>query len=551
TTVLENVTIGGAIRKLTADGKFVITFNSGWEHFGTLGVKSHVGQTEFDAGYRAGMYMAANGVTKGICLNHEPGNSGVTLRCSGYKQGLAAGGGTFVAADLIVDEKQSTSIQSSLQSALSRDAAINGVLMTNLDVALAATQLNLPKWSTRGPGAKMLGTFDVSDTGIEKVKDGSIEFLVSQQEFVQAFLPIQLFLLNYVAGVRLTSNLLKSGPALITSKNYQASLCQANRSLPGCSARPPSNLTISLVTYGNWFQDDFWQLARFGALQAAADYGILPENIKLLSTNNFDLTAESRLFNQSISISDAVAVAVPSNTTGFLSGLAAADAMGVPVVTFGEGGSAFDFATQNFARRPLLHIGMIERDVGFEAGLRFARSGGFPSLLHQLGNDMLLNYCNGFQSGLVAGGSQVALIDNTNYAVVSSLNKPSAISQLQSLIATSDADGWFFLTTNVGEFALDSLKTTSKTIRVSGIGQSSTLMAAVRASTISFLVSPQAYLQGYLAVSMLATFKSIGYLIQNDLLQTNFTLSADDASSLAEATCWPNSTEVNPGALCP
>ena len=80
----------------------VISMNSGSDVAAELGILTHVGQTEYEAGFGGGQRMAEAGVTNAICVNQEVGNAALDLRCQGFTDALAETGGTVetVAVDL-------------------------------------------------------------------------------------------------------------------------------------------------------------------------------------------------------------------------------------------------------------------------------------------------------------------------------------------------------------------------------------------------------------------------------------------------------------------
>src|SRR4029079_13134961 len=72
-----------SIKKAIEAGIPVVSMNSGSDVFRDLGIKAHVGQTEFQAGLGAGERFKAAGVKNPVCFNQEVGNQALTLRCNG------------------------------------------------------------------------------------------------------------------------------------------------------------------------------------------------------------------------------------------------------------------------------------------------------------------------------------------------------------------------------------------------------------------------------------------------------------------------------------
>src|SRR5438067_1016692 len=77
--------LGPAIRRAVAAGIPVISMNSGSDVAQQLGILTHVGQTEFEAGQGGGTQMAIAGVKHALSVNQEVGNGAPDRRCNGFK----------------------------------------------------------------------------------------------------------------------------------------------------------------------------------------------------------------------------------------------------------------------------------------------------------------------------------------------------------------------------------------------------------------------------------------------------------------------------------
>jgi simple sugar transport system substrate-binding protein len=83
--------LGPAIAAALAAGIPVLSINSGADVYRELGVLAHVGQTEYEAGYAGGERLAAAGVRRALCINHEVGNTAQDQRCRGLTDALVLG----------------------------------------------------------------------------------------------------------------------------------------------------------------------------------------------------------------------------------------------------------------------------------------------------------------------------------------------------------------------------------------------------------------------------------------------------------------------------
>jgi simple sugar transport system substrate-binding protein len=204
-----------SIKKAIEAGIPVISMNSGSDVFRDLGIKAHVGQTEFQAGLGAGERFKAAGVKNAVCFNQEVGNQALTLRCNGFFQGmgLAEGQGKVLTGKI----SDPAGMQASIAAALQADATIDGVLTLGPSVAAPA----LAAVAAAGKPIH-LATFDLSADVLTAIKDGKMDFAIDQQQFLQGYLPI-VILTNYAETRNLPTGdgtgLIMTGPGFVTKDN--------------------------------------------------------------------------------------------------------------------------------------------------------------------------------------------------------------------------------------------------------------------------------------------------------------------------------------------
>jgi simple sugar transport system substrate-binding protein len=159
----------------------ILSINSGSDAFKELGLLTHIGQTEFEAGVGAGERMADAGVTNTICVNQEVGNVALDLRCEGFAEGLGGIPSEVVAVDLT----DPTGAQAAIEAALSADDSIDGILTlgpTGADPALAALEAS-------GSDAQ-IATFDLSENVLTAIDEGRMLFAIDQQQYLQGYLGV-------------------------------------------------------------------------------------------------------------------------------------------------------------------------------------------------------------------------------------------------------------------------------------------------------------------------------------------------------------------------
>lgn len=192
----------------------VISMNSGSDVAAELGILTHVGQTEYEAGYGGGQRMAEAGVTNAICVNQEVGNAALDLRCQGFTDALAESGGTV--ETVAVDLADPTGAQQRISAALSGDDTINGILTlgpTGAAPALAALT------ESGQLGQIPLATFDLSPEVLDAIEAGDMLFAIDQQQYLQGYLPIVLLTLYNTNLNTIANPVLMTGPGFVTQEN--------------------------------------------------------------------------------------------------------------------------------------------------------------------------------------------------------------------------------------------------------------------------------------------------------------------------------------------
>ena len=204
--------LGDSIQAAVDAGIPVVSINSGSDVYESLGILTHVGQTEFEAGVGAGERMAEAGVTNTICVNQEVGNAALDLRCEGFAEGLGGIPSEVVAVDLT----DPTGAQAAVEAALSADDTIDGVLTlgpTGADPALAALD------AAGLTGEIQIATFDLSESVLNAINDGNMLFAIDQQQYLQGYLGV-LIVTQYAQYGLLPGggNPVLTGPGFVTQE---------------------------------------------------------------------------------------------------------------------------------------------------------------------------------------------------------------------------------------------------------------------------------------------------------------------------------------------
>lgn len=197
------------VREAVEAGIPVVLFNAGLDEYEELGALTYFGQTEFEAGVAAGERMAGEGVTNGICINHQQGQLTLETRYDGIEEGL--GGNSRQVA---VDGSDPTATRNGIETALRQNPDADGLITLGPGVAEQA----LRAVEAAGREDIVLATFDISKPVLEAVRDGNLLFAIDQQMFLQTYLSI-LSLVTYIQYRLAPVAAAPTGPAFITAEN--------------------------------------------------------------------------------------------------------------------------------------------------------------------------------------------------------------------------------------------------------------------------------------------------------------------------------------------
>lgn len=203
--------LGDSIRAAIDAGIPVISMNSGSDVAQELGILTHVGQTEYEAGYGGGQRMAVAGATKALCVNQEVGNVALDLRCQGFTDAMAEAGGTVDI--LAVDLADPVDAQQRIAAGLSANPDIDSILTLGPTGAAPAMEA----LSEAGQlGDILLATFDLGPEVLEAVRDGDMLFAIDQQQYLQGYLPVVLLTLLAENLNTVANNVIMTGPGFVT-----------------------------------------------------------------------------------------------------------------------------------------------------------------------------------------------------------------------------------------------------------------------------------------------------------------------------------------------
>lgn len=211
-TIPDVDALGRVISEAVEAGIPVMSMNSGSDVFEELGVTAHIGQTEYEAGFGAGVRMAEAGISKAVCVNHEVGNTALDLRCEGFQDGLGDGANVRV----LSVGTDPTEVRNAVLAAFSSDSSLEGALA----VGPVGGEPTIAALEDNGLlGEVALGFFDLSPTILETIAAGDAMFAIDQQQYLQGYLPVMFLTLYAQYGLLPGDNVVRTGPGFVTPDN--------------------------------------------------------------------------------------------------------------------------------------------------------------------------------------------------------------------------------------------------------------------------------------------------------------------------------------------
>jgi simple sugar transport system substrate-binding protein len=214
TTLATPNSLKPAVANAVAAGIPVVAFNSGIDQWKDMGALEYFGQDEKLAGETAGKRLAAEGAKNVVCVIQEQGSVALEARCAGVKAGLT--GGTVT--NLNVTGTDLPSVESTIGAKLQQDPSIDYIVTLGAPIALTAVK------SVGNTGSKAkIGTFDTNAALVGAVKDGSIQWAIDQQPYLQGYLAVDSLWLylnnkNVIGGGGTTL----TGPSFIDKANIDS-----------------------------------------------------------------------------------------------------------------------------------------------------------------------------------------------------------------------------------------------------------------------------------------------------------------------------------------
>jgi simple sugar transport system substrate-binding protein len=204
----------------------LIIYNSGgMDAAKRLSAMNYVGNEEYAAGLGGGQYYGSHGAKNVLCVNTLPGATNTEDRCKGIADAIGKSGGKSSQLPLPSSSfGNPTAVAEAIKASLLKDKTIDGVITIGAgDANSAANGI-----AQAGVGDKVkLASFDMDETGLQRIKEGKQLFSIDQQPYLQGYLAVSLLngFVNY--GLDLPTKPVLTGPGIVDASNVDATVAGA------------------------------------------------------------------------------------------------------------------------------------------------------------------------------------------------------------------------------------------------------------------------------------------------------------------------------------
>lgn len=190
-----------------------------------VGALNYIGSDDHEAGIAGGEYLGEAGVQHVLCVNTLPGASNSEARCNGLTEGIGASGGTGEQLPLPSSNfGNPTAVSQAIKAALLKDDSIDAVVTISTGDADAA----FSGIEQAGVGDRVkLGTFDMDETQLSRIQDGTQLFSIDQNPYMQGYLAVSMANSYVLYGIELPQRPLLTGPAIIDASNVETAIAGA------------------------------------------------------------------------------------------------------------------------------------------------------------------------------------------------------------------------------------------------------------------------------------------------------------------------------------
>lgn len=203
-----------SLKSVSEKGIPIVVINAGSKIAEDINILTYVGQSEYEAGIKAGEEILKYDVNNVLCINHEIGNISLDQREQGFRNILSKN--NINVNTLPIDASDPSETMEMVRAYLSTASTVDAILTLGPLGAIPIMKLlNEPIFDNK----IKLATFDFTPEIIDGILKDEIIFALDQQQYLQGYLPVVLINLFIKNKNTPAYKKLETGPSIINKKN--------------------------------------------------------------------------------------------------------------------------------------------------------------------------------------------------------------------------------------------------------------------------------------------------------------------------------------------
>ena len=177
---------------------------------------TYIGQDEYQGGYQGGQRLLAahKEAKRGVCVNNAVGHVGLDARCRGFTDALKEAG---LPVEVLASPNDAAEAAAIHADYYARNPDTN-VWLTLGPNSASPFYAFMDKAGLK-KGDIFHGTFDLSPEIMAKILDGTTDFGIDQQPYLQGYMLVQLGALLSRYGLTPANDITATGPGFVTKEN--------------------------------------------------------------------------------------------------------------------------------------------------------------------------------------------------------------------------------------------------------------------------------------------------------------------------------------------
>jgi len=216
--VTDNVLFKTPIMKVIDAGIPVATYDTGLgpEQDG-IPYMTFWGSEDYVQGYYGGLRMVSEGVSRGVCINHQVGHSGLDARCKGFTDALTEKG--IPAEVLGVKGEDAAQVQTTISDYYTANSDVDGYL--TLGPSGSEPFYAFVEATGLEPGSFIHASFDISASGVKAIKEGNTSFVMDAQPYLIGYGTVESLVLKIRYNITPATGISATGPGFVDKSNVE------------------------------------------------------------------------------------------------------------------------------------------------------------------------------------------------------------------------------------------------------------------------------------------------------------------------------------------